>query len=164
MLLIWLLATSFLIYRMLKFKSLFMKISAVIIVTVLQDGLLVMCFLGFIVDDVVGFCITDIILLELLPCSLYRRKNISRIEIIIGLSSLCVLFILAYFYGSVIGEIPYIISDAGGLHHKALYCIYRWNTFIMDAFCPWFLLFNIIISPFWGRTSMPGYYWKRFFS
>ena len=160
----WLLATSFLIYRILKFSSLLIKISAVIIVILLQAILLGLSFAGFMFNDEIGFIIGDTFLLELLMCSLYRRKNISRNEVIFGLASLCIIFICAYFHGSVTGEIQYIISDAGGMHHKAPYLIYRWNTCIMDVFYPWFILFNIIISPFWGRVPSSGYYWKKLFN
>ena len=163
LLLSWILATSFLIHRKLKLTSLFTRISAVIITLLLQVILLGMCFAGYMLDGTLGFFIGDIVLLELLLCSLYRRKNISRNEIIFGLASLCIITIWAYFYGSVSGEFGYAISNVGG-RHKAPYFIYRWNTFIMDVFCPWFLLFNLIISPFWGRTSLPGYYWKRLFA
>lgn len=158
----WLLATSYLIYRSLKFKSLIIKITTVVVSILIQLALFILCFVGFMFDVKVGFFMSDIILFELLICSLYKIKTISRNERILGLVTMLLISIFAYYFGSVMGPMEYFISDAGGIQIKTPYQFYRWNTYIGDCLYPWTIIFNTLISPYWGRY-IQGWYWRNIF-
>ena len=160
----WILATVFFIYLSIRRSSTIAKIIFAILAVVIQFIILFMIFVGFMLDDVTGFALADLLILELLGCSLYRCRNISYKELLLGFISLALLGIWQYFYGTVISQLEYVISDAGGMHAKVPYVIYRWNTYILDVAYPWFIIFNIFISPYWGRYPDTGNYWIKLIS
>lgn len=153
----WLLATSYLIYRSLKFKSLIIKFTTVVVSIFIQLALCIFCFVGFMFDMRVGFFMSSIILFELLICSLYKIKTISRYEIILGFVAMLLISVFAYYFGSVMGPMEYFISDAGGMQIKVPYQFYRWNTYIGDCLYPWTIAFNTLISPYWRRSTQGSY-------
>lgn len=158
----WILATAFLIYLSFRPSSIFVIIILTVLISVFQLIILFLGYIGFMFNDEIGFAIAYFLMLELLVCSLYKCRNISYKELILGVISLIILGIWQYYNGSVVGEFLYLISDAGGMHKKVPYLVYRWSTYIiMDVLCPWVIISNIIISPFWRRLPATGNYWIK---
>lgn len=151
-LLAWVLATAFLIYLSLRSSSIIVKVLFAVLVFAFQIilGLFAILVSGF--DDLILFALVDLWIFELAVCSVYKFRNISYKALLLGFATLIFLGIWKYFHGSVIGEmnsINWIICDIHGMSRKAAYLIYRWNSYFIDVACPWFLVINVFISPFW---------------
>lgn len=161
---IWLLATVFLIYLSLRPSTLILKITLTILTTLSQIFVLLTGFIGKMFSEELYFSAAAFVILELLICTLYRCRYISIKGILAGLISLVILGIFQYYFGSVKGEISHYICLNDGMFVLAPYEIYRWGTYTLDVTCPWYILFNIVISPFWNRDTSSGNHWFGLFS
>lgn len=147
----WLLPTVFFVFLSLKNMKRGWGITISIIIVIIELFLCGISLLGFVFDDNIGISMTYIAILQMMLCTIYKFKNISSIEKTLGLLVFVGLCVFMYYYGSVVGELEYVISDAGGMHRKTSYNIYRWSVYTFDVLLLWFPLFNWLISPFWMR-------------
>lgn len=162
----WVLATAFLIYLSLRSSSIIVKVLFAVLVFAFQIilGLFAILVSGF--DDLILFALVDLWIFELAVCSVYKFRNISYKALLLGFATLIFLGIWKYFHGSVIGEInsiDFIICDVL-IHRKAAYLIYCWNSYFIDVACPWFLVINVFISPFWSRRPCTENWWLKLVS
>lgn len=157
----WLLAILFFMYLACGKKKQFSRIALSVIVLLSEGFLFCLCSIGYMFDDELGIAITFILMIQLIICSWYKSQNVSSLEKILGVVVLIAISIYMYFNGNVIGEMMYVISDAGGMHKKASYEVYRWSTYLFDICYIWFPVYNIIISPFWLRRVTAQHYFKR---
>lgn len=150
----WFLASAFLCYLSLKPKMpILLKIVLIVLILVIEKELYDLERIIAMFDDLLYYGLIGILMIQLLACTIYRIKYTFIGQRLIGVLSFIGIGIYMYYNGSVIGEIQYFISDAGGMHSKLDYNVYRWLTYTWDVLIPWFLLFNIVVSPFWLRNA-----------
>ena len=110
-------------------------------------------------DNKFGFAILFILVFQLIPCTFYKMKTMSWIELVMGIVVSVLVGIYQYYCGGICGEFEYYMDDAGGLQRKIPYEIYRWSTYIFDVILTWLVIFNLLISPFWMRSR--GYHFLK---
>lgn len=156
----WLLALNFFLYLSVQPSSNIVKAILVFLTIVFQIFYLLM-LVGSVFDDLAYFAVSAFLVLELLVCSVYKLRNTSYKEFSVGLLVLLLLGWWQYHHGSVEGELTYLISDGGGMVRKLPYHLYRWSTYMSDVAYPWLIVFNVFISPFWGRRASNRNFWIK---
>ena len=155
----WLLADVFYVYLALKLKNKFLRVGISIIVILIEAFLSCFCWLVSIFDMLFWFAFLGILVLLLIPCTLYKTRTISWIEIVAGIVSFVFIGIFLYYFGGICGEFEYSFKDGGGLVRKIPYEIYRWATYLFDVILTWFVFYNLLVSPFWMRSR--GYHFLK---
>ena len=156
----WLLADVFYVYLALKLKNKFLRVGISVIVILIEALLSCFCLLLSIFDMELYFLFLCILALLFIPCTLYKINTISWIEIVTGIVIFVFIGIFLYYFGGISGEFEYSTShDGGGLVRKVPYEIYRWATYFFDVVLTWFVIYNLLISPFWLRSR--GYHFLK---
>lgn len=124
--------------------------------------LVVLLFISSIINAYVCLAIECFVVLQLIPCTLYCFRVITKNEKTLGVLLLILFGIVGYYYGNIEGSAVYYSSgDALGPVDKLPYGLYRWSTYILyDVAFPWIVTFNLAVSPFWSRGKSDQYYIK----